>query len=210
MSESKTVDTAAAETMLEPQQVLQQAELLFDTEHIDSAIDKLAQRLTERLNGSSPLVLCVMQGGLMFTGKIMPLLPLDAEFDYIHATRYGNETTGDVLEWLAYPNQSLENRTVLILDDILDEGFTLAAIEQYCLEQGAEEVISAVLLQKKHDRLKPGMRCEFVALEVDDRYVFGYGMDYKGKLRHLNGIYAISTDKVEPENQFGKSKPNQR
>jgi len=193
MPESRTLETNPSNTALELQQVLQQAELVYKTSHIDSAIDKLAQRLTERLEDASPLVLCVMQGGLMFTGKIMSRLPLDAEFDYIHATRYGNNTAGNVLEWLAYPRKKLENRTVLILDDILDEGHTLAAIEQYCREQGAKEVISAVLLQKKHDRLKPDMHCEFVALEVDDRYVFGYGMDYKGKLRHLNNIYAIST-----------------
>jgi hypoxanthine phosphoribosyltransferase len=180
--------------MQQLKQVLQQAELVFDTASIDTAIDRLAQRLTERLEDAAPLVLCVMQGGLMFTGKIMPLLPLDAEFDYIHATRYGNTTTGDdALEWQAYPKKKLENRTVLILDDILDEGYTLAAIEEYCRQQGAKDVISAVLLQKMHDRLKPAMRCEYVALEVDDRYVFGYGMDYKGKLRHLNSIYAISS-----------------
>jgi hypoxanthine phosphoribosyltransferase len=177
----------------ELQQVLQQAELIYDTAHIDTAIDKLAQRLTERLAGASPLVLCVMQGGLMFTGKIMPMLPLDADFDYIHATRYRNTTQGCELEWKAYPHNKLENRTVLILDDILDEGHTLAAIEQYCWQQGAKDVISAVLLQKRHDRLKPAMHCEYVALEVDDRYVFGYGMDYMGQLRHLNRIYAIST-----------------
>lgn len=171
--------------------MLQQAELVYDTVTIDSAINRLAQRLTERLDDPAPLVLCVMQGGLMFTGKIMSFLPLAAEFDYIHATRYGDSTTGEALQWLAYPKKKLANRTVLILDDILDEGHTLAAIETYCREQGAKKVISAVLLQKKHARLKTGMHCDFVALEVDDRYVFGYGMDYKGKLRHLNNIYAI-------------------
>jgi hypoxanthine phosphoribosyltransferase len=191
MPESKTKDTRTSDSTLEPQQVLQQAELVFDAADIDSAIERLAQRLTERLHDKAPLVLCVMQGGLMFTGKIMSRLPVDAEFDYIHATRYGDNTSGDAIEWLAYPKKKLDNRTVLILDDILDEGYTLAAIEQYCRDQGAREVLSAVLLQKKHDRLKPGMHCEFVALEVDDRYVFGYGMDYKGKLRQLDRIYAL-------------------
>ncbi len=191
MTEAKIQQIPELDNALEPQQVLQRAELIFDTADIDSAIDKLAQRLTERLGNTAPLVLCVMQGGLMFTGKIMSLLPLAAEFDYIHATRYGNHTTGDAIEWLAYPKKKLENRTVLILDDILDEGYTLAAIEQYCRDQGADDVISAVLLQKKHDRVKSGMRCDFVALDVDDRYVFGYGMDYKGKLRHLDKIYAL-------------------
>jgi hypoxanthine phosphoribosyltransferase len=173
------------------QQLLQQAELVYDAATIDSAINRLAQRLTERLIDPAPVVLSVMQGGLMFTGKIMTLLPLASEFDYIHATRYGDSTTGKALQWLAYPKKKLANRTVLILDDILDEGHTLAAIETYCREQGAKEVISAVLLQKKHERLKAGMHCDFVALEVDDRYVFGCGMDYKGKLRHLNSIYAM-------------------
>jgi len=191
MPQSKTKITDKSDNLLELKQVLQKAELVFDTVQIDAAIDKLAQRLTVRLEDAAPLVLCVMQGGLMFTGKIMSLLPLDTEFDYIHATRYGNNTKGDALEWRSYPKKKLENRTVLILDDILDEGHTLAAIEQYCRQQGAQDVFSAVLLQKKHDRLKPGMRCDYVALEVDDRYVFGYGMDYKGKLRHLNRIYAL-------------------
>ncbi len=172
-------------------QVLENATLVFNTAQINEAIDHLAQRLIERLDGTSPLALCVMQGGLMFTSRIMSRLPLDTEFDYIHATRYGNNTTGKEISWLAYPKYDLETRTVLILDDILDEGYTLAAIEDYCRDQGAKDVISAVLLQKKHDRTKPGMSCEFVALEVDDRYVFGYGMDYKGKFRHLDEIYAV-------------------
>ena len=192
MPESKTTRSAIYDTALETQEVLQQAELVFDKDAIDAAIDDLAQRLKQRLNGQAPLVLCVMQGGLMFTGKIMSRLPIDAEFDYIHATRYGNNTTGETIEWLAYPKKTLQDRTVLILDDILDEGYTLAAIEQYCREQGAGDVITAVLLQKKHDRLKPGMHCDFVALEIDDRYVFGYGMDYKGKLRHLEQIFALN------------------
>lgn len=193
MSQSKTMKADTANQLPELQRVLQRAELVFDTAAIDTAINKLAQRLAGRLENTAPLVLCVMQGGLMFAGKIMPLLPLDAEFDYIHATRYHNQTSGDSLKWLAYPKNRLQDRTVLILDDILDEGYTLAAIEQYCREQGAKDVISAVLVQKKHERLKPDTHCDFVALEVDDRYVFGYGMDYKGQLRHLNKIYAISS-----------------
>jgi hypoxanthine phosphoribosyltransferase len=181
-SDSNTVNVQA---------VLHKAKLVFDTPVIEHEIEKLAQRITERLNGTNVLVLCVMQGGLMFTGKIMRYLPLDAEFDYIHATRYSEKTHGQALEWIAYPKKPLKDRTVLILDDILDEGHTLAGIRAYCKEQGAREVISAVLLQKKHERLAPEVECEYIALEVEDRYVFGYGMDYKGKLRHLDKIYAV-------------------
>lgn len=192
MLDSEQTNAEASAGARELERVLRQAELVFDTETIEKAIGQLAQRLGERLQGADPLVLCVMQGGLMFTAALMPHLPLGAEFDYIHATRYRDSTRGHELEWMAYPKKQLENRSVLILDDILDEGHTLAAIERYCRDQGASDVVSAVLLQKKHERLAKGVACEFVALEVEDRYVFGYGMDYKGKLRHLDKIYAIS------------------
>lgn len=192
MSDYEMENAGSSAGARELERVLRQAELVFDTETIEEAIGQLALRLRERLQGTDPLVLCVMQGGLMFTAALMPQLPLGAEFDYIHATRYRDSTRGHALEWLAYPKKPLENRLVLILDDILDEGHTLAAIERYCRDQGASDVVSAVLLQKKHERLADGVACEFVALEVEDRYVFGYGMDYKGKLRHLDKIYAIS------------------
>ena len=192
MPDSEKVRTDGPKTTHELRRLLQQAELVYDRESVESAIEKLAKRLTDRLEGTAPLVLCVMQGGLMFTGKIMSMLPLDAEFDYIHATRYRDGTRGDALEWLAYPKKPLRSRTVLLLDDILDQGYTLEAIEQYCREQGASEVISAVLLEKRHARPRASIHSEYVALEVDDRYVFGCGMDYKGQFRHLDSVYAIS------------------
>ncbi len=192
MPDSEQAHTAGPKNVHELRRLLQRAELVYDRDSVETAIEKLAKRLADRLEGTAPLVLCVMQGGLMFTGKIMSMLPLDAEFDYIHATRYRDRTRGDALEWLAYPKKRLDNRTVLLLDDILDQGYTLSAIEQYCREQGAREVVSAVLLEKRHARARAGIHSEYVALEVDDRYVFGYGMDYKGQFRHLDSIYAIS------------------
>jgi hypoxanthine phosphoribosyltransferase len=133
-----------------------------------------------------------MQGGLMFTAGMMPRLQLMTELDYIHASRYRNSTAGYELDWMAYPKTSLKNRTVLILDDIFDKGHTLAALEKYCRQQGASEVVSAVLLFKRCDQQTQETRCEFAALEVEDRYVFGYGMDYKGQLRQLDRIYAVA------------------
>lgn len=192
MTDSYRMEKARSRQLEALRRVLERAELVYDTDRIEQAIEQLAKRLADRLEGTAPLVLCIMQGGLMFTGKLMSLLPLDAEFDYIHATRYRGRTRGYALEWLAYPKKPLEGRTVLLLDDILDEGYTLAAIEQYCRAQGAGEVITAVLLEKRHDRTKADIHCDYVGLEVDDRYVFGYGMDYKGNFRHLDKIYAIS------------------
>ena len=175
----------------ELQKVLSCAELIYDTDKISAALDNVASQLNKRLENKNPLVLCVMQGGLIFTGQLITRLTSNLELDYIHATRYRNQTLGDKLDWLVYPRASLKGRTVLILDDILDEGITLDAIVEYCYKQGAKEVITAVLLHKIHDRCKAGVTSDYVALEVGDRYVFGFGMDYKGQLRHMNAIYAI-------------------
>ena len=87
----------------------------------------------------------------------------------------------------------MQNRHVLIIDDILDEGLTLAAIVEYCQNNGAQTVETAVLVDKRHNR-KHFSKANYVGVEVNDRYVFGYGMDYKGYLRNVNGIYALGED----------------
>jgi hypoxanthine phosphoribosyltransferase len=170
---------------------------IYSPEQIQTALDRLAERLNEQLHGDCPLVLCVMQGGLIFTGQLLPRLKCLLEIDYVHATRYNNGTSGGALNWIAHPSSSLKDRTVLILDDILDEGHTLKAIIDYCYEQGASKVLSAVLLKKKHGRGIEQSLTDNIALEVEDRYVFGFGMDYEGHYRHLDAIYALDEDKGE-------------
>ena len=98
---------------------------------------------------------------------------------------------GADLQWKARPGMSLEGRCVLVVDDILDEGLTLAAVLEWCREQGAEQVLSAVLVHKDHDRKPALKRADFTGLTVPDRYVFGCGMDYQGRFRNLRGIYAL-------------------
>ena len=173
-------------------EVLSRADLIYNINQIDQALDNMAVQLNERLKDTQPLVLCVMNGGIIFTGHLLTRLSCFPEVDYIHATRYGEQTSGKTLDWRAYPKKDLQNRTVLILDDILDEGITLKAIIDYCCEQGAKEVVTAVLVKKLHDRCVAGLKSDYVGLEVEDKYVFGFGMDYKSQLRHLNGIYSLS------------------
>ena len=172
--------------------ILSRSNLIYSAEQIAEAIDVIAAQLNERLKNSQPLLLCVMNGGLVFSGHLLTRLNCFPQVDYIHATRYRNETSGSDLDWRAYPQNDLKNRSVLILDDILDEGITLKEIIEYCHEQGAKEVLSAVLVKKKHARCLDGIKADYVGLEVEDKYVFGFGMDYKSQLRHLNGIYALS------------------
>ena len=116
---------------------------------------------------------------------------LDLEFDYLHATRYRGATSGGELVWKHRPATPLQGRRVLLVDDILDEGHTLAAMRDWCLEQGAADVRIAALAVKMHDRCVPGLCADYVGVEVPDRYVFGYGMDYHEQGRNLPAIYAL-------------------
>lgn len=171
------------------------ADLLFCSRQVEEAIDAMAQSIIAALGESNPVVLCVLNGGIIATAKLLQRLPFPLSVDSIHATRYRGETRGGQVEWLKWPSTSLRGRTVLITDDILDEGYTLAAIKDYCQEQGASKVFSAVLVDKQLEKEKP-VGADFVALRVENRYLFGYGMDYKGYLRNAHGIYACSDYKT--------------
>jgi hypoxanthine phosphoribosyltransferase len=180
------------------QQVLERADLLYSAEQVSQALDRLAEEISQAVTQASPeqpvIVISVMNGGLVLAGHLLTRFNFPLHVDFIHATRYRNQTSGGELEWKVEPHQSLSGRTLVILDDILDEGYTLQAIVDYCKRQEAENVISAVLAEKKHDRRTPGVHCDFIGLQVEDRYVFGFGMDYKGYHRNLNGIYAVGDD----------------
>lgn len=170
--------------------VLAQAVELHSPREVDAVYARMAGEISASMAGLNPLVLCVMKGAVVFAGRLLPLLRFPLDFDYIHATRYRNETRGGELNWQYFPEQSIPGRHVLVLDDILDEGHTLAAIRDRCLNAGALDFRSAVLLEKLLDKPKP-IAADFIGLRVPDRYVFGCGMDVHGQWRNLPGIYAL-------------------
>jgi len=172
------------------QNVLDNAELLFNTEDVEAAITSMALAITAELTNSNPLVVPVMNGGLVLGGKLIPQLNFPLQMDYIHATRYRGKTSGSELHWLKKP-ETLTDRVVLLIDDILDEGITLAAIVEYCYAAGAKKVLTAVLAEKIIEQDKPIEHADFTGLHVPNRYVFGYGMDYHEYHRNLSGIYAV-------------------
>lgn len=175
----------------EAQSVLDNADCLYSKKDVEQAITRLSIEITDKLRDKNPIVLCVMNGGLVPTGMLIIRLNFPLQVDYLHATRYRGETSGSELHWLASPQFDLKDRVILVIDDILDEGLTLKEILDYCKQQGAKEVYSAVLVEKMHDRKTGEEHADFIGLEVEDRYVFGYGMDYKGFLRNAPGIYAV-------------------
>ncbi|MFK7864043.1 MAG: hypoxanthine-guanine phosphoribosyltransferase [Pseudohongiellaceae bacterium] len=174
------------------QGVFDRATLLHPKEEVEAAISKMARAITVKLHDQNPVVLCVMNGGLITTANLVTELEFPLQLDYLHASRYRGETSGADLQWQRVPQLSLEGRTVLIVDDIFDEGTTLESIVSHCNQAGAAQVFTAVLTDKLHSRKKTSLKVDFVGLAIADAYVFGYGLDYKGYLRNAAGIYAIS------------------
>jgi len=171
--------------------VLPQAELLYDRATLESVIAGMGQRIDAELDGERAVFLPVMNGALIFAGLLALSIRTDLEFDYVHATRYRGATSGSDLHWLREPAVSLEGRVVLLVDDILDEGHTLKAVRDDCYARGARKVLIASLCTKQHDRLAEGIASDFNGVELPDRYVFGFGLDFHEQGRNLPGIYAL-------------------
>ena len=170
--------------------LLAEAELVHSATTVQTALDAVAGRIRAQLADKNPLVLCVMTGGVIFCGQLLPKLEFPLDFDYLHATRYGPETQGGKISWRMAPWTPVKGRTVLVVDDILDEGVTLAAVKESLLRLGAAEVLLAVFADKENGKKKP-IQADFVGLAVPDRFVFGFGMDVDGAWRNLPAIYAM-------------------
>jgi hypoxanthine phosphoribosyltransferase len=170
--------------------ILQQAELLVTEEQVQAALHRVAQQINAALAEKYPLVLSVMGGAVVFSGQLLPLLNFPLDFDYVHVSRYGDAHQGGAIRWKVAPRENVRGRVVLLLDDILDEGHTLAALRERVLDLGADRCYSAVFADKRHGREKAAS-ADFAGLELPNRFVFGYGMDIEGLWRNLPAIYAV-------------------
>ena len=176
--------------------VLDSADVIHDRDVLEDAIEDMADSIADEYadDDMPPLYITVMHGGMPFAAQLAFALgerEIDLEFDYLHATRYRGNTTGSGLAWLHRPATPMRGRRVLLVDDILDEGHTLKAVKYWCEDQGAQDVRVAVLATKLHDRRVDGIHADYIGVEVPDRYVFGYGMDYQEQGRNLPAIYAL-------------------
>lgn len=174
----------------EAREILAKSSLVHSPEAVQAALQRVAGEIAAALSDKNPLVLCVMTGGLIFSGQLLPKLDFPLEFDYLHVTRYGQDTQGGKLSWRSAPWTTVKDRVVLVVDDILDEGLTLAAVCESIRRLGAAEVKTAVFVEKENGKQKP-IKADFVGLTVPDRFVFGFGMDVSGAWRHLPAIYAL-------------------
>lgn len=185
------LDPETHQSLTDMRELMANADCLISQEEVELALDRMAEAITRDLGDKLPVFYCVMNGGLITTGHLLTRLGFPLEVDYLHATRYRGKTRGGELFWRVSPEIPMAGRHVVIVDDILDEGATLAAILDYCREAGAASITTAVLVDKQHDRKAvPDLKANYCSLEVADRYVFGFGMDIEGYWRNAPGIFA--------------------
>ncbi len=172
------------------QQIYAEAECIFSLQDVEHALDQLIVPLTQAFATKNPLVLGVMNGSLATLGYLLPRLNFLLEVDYVHATRYQGELQGNNLVWKRKPEVSLAGRHILLVDDLLDQGITLKAIVNHCLAEGALSVGIAVLGTKRIAGYTAPITADYSALDIPDKYVFGFGMDYHNYWRNAPGIFA--------------------
>jgi len=172
--------------------VLDQAECLATRSQVNAAIEKLAAQIASDYYEKNPIILCVMNGGLYITAALTERLDIPLRLDYIHASRYRGETQGKDLQWFKMPAFNLANEHVLVVDDVYDNGITLLEIEKELSKQNPASLKSLVLVNKLHQYKPPGFQVTYVGMELDNKYLFGCGMDYYGHWRHLPQIFAIN------------------
>ncbi len=164
---------------------------MFDEKSVEQGIAELAMKVAADCERDFPLVLCVMNGGLYLTGQLLRHWNFPLTLDYVHATRYRLATLGKNVLWKAYPQNEIQDRDVIIVDDIFDQGYTLEEVKSYCQKHGARRCRSVFLIRKTHDRKKADVQPDYVGLESDDCYLYGAGMDLNGHFRNLSSIYAL-------------------
>ena len=173
------------------------AETVVDAAAVTRAIDRAAVRVTLALKDANPLVLCVMNGGLVYCGRLLARLHFPLEIAHVHLARYGHDTRGGPLRWIARPGHDLTGRQLLVVDDVVDDGDTLNAVRDWALGENAARVWTTVLVRKR-SRRNQAVPVDFTGLECPDRYLFGCGMDYRGYWRNLPAIHALPEDLERP------------
>ena len=181
-------------TEINPRDIFKNSTLIADKQEVAAAVVHLGEAINAHYGDREIILLIVMTGAVMPAAWVASKLKMPVQMDFVHATRYAGQTEGGEIEFRVPPRLNLEGHDVLIIDDIYDIGLTLQMIEGYCESRGARSVNSAVLVRKIHDRETTGKLPEFIGMEVEDKYIFGCGMDVYEHWRQLDEIRALEDD----------------
>lgn len=165
--------------------------MMIEPEVIEREVARLGGDIAERYAGLDPILVCVLNGAAIFHADLVRTLHFPLELDYIRVSSYngGLESSGTII-FTAEGSTRVEGRHVILVEDIVDTGRTVQRLREYFTEQGAASVSAAALLYKREADLI-GHAPEFVAFEIPNRFVIGYGLDFMGQGRNLPAVYVL-------------------
>ena len=169
-------------------------EKLFDNETLENRINKLAIKIDNYFEGQDLTVLCVLKGSFMFTSQLIKKMNTNVELDFIKIHSYDNKQISDGNIELDFDCGNVEGKNILIVDDIVDTGYSLQYLINHLKEKGAKNIKSCALLNKE-SRRKVNIKADFIGFDIDDLFVLGYGLNYNQKYRNLDYIGYISDEK---------------
>lgn len=162
-------------------------------EKIEEAIDNVAARINADFEGCTdvPVVLCVLNGAMLFTAELLKRLNFNLELVSIKMTSYvGTSTTGTVKTMMGLTS-SIEGRRVIVVEDIVDSGYTMVALKKILAERGATESRVCTMLLKPDALKVKDLKVDYVGKEIPNDFIVGFGLDYDELGRNLKDIYVL-------------------
>jgi hypoxanthine phosphoribosyltransferase len=174
-------------------EILDKSTVILTSDELYSQIKRIAREIDKEIVGDIPVFLTVMNGGIFFAAELLKQLKSPFLVDYVHASRYRGETFGSSnITWYHKPSpDAIKGKTVYIIDDILDEGYTLVEIKKFLLQSGVKSCKIVVLVDKDLGHAKP-LTADYIGISAPNRYLFGFGLDIYGLYRQLPDIYAYN------------------
>lgn len=167
-------------------------DLFISEKQIEEAVEKVAQQINKDLDGKDPLFICVLNGSFMFAAELMKRVNIPSEISFVRMASYqGTKSTGKLKEIYGL-EEDVAGRTLVIIEDIVDTGHTMSLILEQLTSSNPKEIKVATLLFKP-DALKADVPLDYVALEIPNDFIVGYGLDYDGYGRNLADIYKIKS-----------------
>ena len=155
---------------------------------IQTAIKKVADKMNVELAGKNPIFICVLNGAFMYASDLYKNITIDSEITFMRMKSYeGMATTGHV-KCISGLTEDLTGRTIVVLEDIIDTGFTMKGIIEQLKEKGAKEVIISTLLFKPEALKVKDLKIDYIAMEIPNAFIVGYGLDYDEMGRNLRDI----------------------
>lgn len=164
--------------------------LFIQQEAIEEGIKRIALQMNRELAGKKPIFMAVLNGAFMFAGELMKEVTIPGEITFVRLASYQGTSAGNKVEQVLGLNESIKDRTVVIVEDIVDSGNTMVSLLKELEKQQPLEVKIATLLFKPA-ALQQKLHLDYVALEIPNDFIVGYGLDYDGYGRNLKDIYKV-------------------